>query len=160
MVWIQCKAGVKDPRDRVRMRRKERVDGQRERCRRIRNIEHLHDATSASFFPVTYPRASTREHAVVGVAGPNMPTYLPRNVDTRGVADHGRGEAWLWSVIVEGERTVSKGSGGKTNNVCEGVGTTEGASLPGKGTLLVELILLLLLLRAEEDCEVEMRISE
>lgn len=50
--------------------------------------------------PTTYPRASTREHAVVGVTGVPRPIYdlrfpCERNVDTRGVEEVGKGNARL-----------------------------------------------------------------
>jgi len=72
-----------------------------------------------------------------------MPTYRPRNVDTRGVADHGAGDAWLCNVMVDGDCKSRAESGGKTKSVCEGVDTTESVNFEGKGTLLAELMLLL-----------------
>ena len=78
-----------------------------------------------SYLRPTQPRASTREEAVVGVAGIPRPINdlgFPRtlNVETRGVDTVGKGKDELEvKVIVEGVRIVDNdvGEGGKTNNV-------------------------------------------
>jgi len=81
-----------------------------------------------------YPRASTREKAVVGVGGAPSPINdlvrpCERKVDTRGVEMLGNGtEPFVLEVrvMVEGVRVVSVGEGGNTKSVCEGVAKPEG----------------------------------
>ena len=85
-----------------------------------------------SHFNPTQPLASTRDEAVVGVAGTPSPINdrgfppIPLNVDTLGVVSVGNGNDELEvNVIVLGVRDISSplllvllvGEGGNTNNV-------------------------------------------
>lgn len=72
---------------------------------------------------------------VGGTARPMNERVRPsaRKLDIRGVLSDGNGtgpETLEVRVIVDGVRVVSVGEGGKTNNVCEGVETCEGGTLP------------------------------
>ena len=75
----------------------------------------------------THPRASTREHAVVGVASDPTPINDRRRPSvlkdaTRGVgAGDLRNDELEVRVIVDGVRAERVGEGGKTNSVCAGV---------------------------------------
>lgn len=95
--------------------------------------EHAGPPAHAAPIP-THPRASTREHAVVGVGGAPRPMKervrpCERKVDTRGVDSEGKGTGTVrfdMRVMVDGVRVVSVGEGGKTKSVwdCEGVAAT------------------------------------
>lgn len=84
----------------------------------------------------TKPRASTLENAVVGVGGAPRPIKdlvrpCARNVDTRGVADEGKGTPTFdVKVIAEGVLVgmpeEASGDGGNTKSVWEGVKRTFG----------------------------------
>ena len=84
--------------------------------------------TRQTYFIPTHPRASTREKAVVGVAGATKDCVRPRDplLSKRGVFMLGKAKMFTFGVriIIEGaalRRAV--GEGGKTNNVCDGVGS-------------------------------------
>jgi hypothetical protein len=87
----------------------------------------------AHFIP-THPRTSTREKAVVGAAGAMKDRGRPRDplIDKRGVFRLGNARVFTLGVriIVEGAALGrASGEGGKTNNVCDGVGSgCEGAA--------------------------------
>src|SRR5215472_6470208 len=83
----------------------------------------------------TQPRASTREHAVVGIDCTSIPIndlvlpWLPRKVETRGVRTEGKGTATFRldvRVMVDGVWVARLGDGGNTKSVWKGVaaGTT------------------------------------
>jgi hypothetical protein len=77
----------------------------------------------------TNPRASTLEHAVVGVGGAPMTMRLRlrpsfRNVDTRGVDNVGNGTLDMFEVSVIVDGVVTDCSGGKTKRVWDGVGAS------------------------------------
>jgi len=81
-----------------------------------------------SYFIPTHPRTSTREKAVVGAAGATNDWGRPRDplLNKRGVFMHGKARVLTLGVriIVEGAALRrALGEGGKTNNVCDGVGS-------------------------------------
>jgi hypothetical protein len=84
--------------------------------------------TRQTYFIPTHPRTSTREKAVVGAAGATKDLGRPRDplIDRRGVFRHGNARLLTLGVriIVEGAALGrALGEGGKTNSVCDGVGS-------------------------------------
>lgn len=84
--------------------------------------------TRQAYFKPTHPRTSTREKAVVGVAGAMKDWGRPRDplLNKRGVFILGNAREFTLGVriIVEGAALDGAlGEAGKTNNVCDGVGS-------------------------------------
>lgn len=81
-----------------------------------------------TYFIPTHPRTSTREKAVVGAAEAKSDWGRPRDplLNKRGVFMLGKASVFTLGVriIVEGAAlSRASGEGGKTNNVCDGVGS-------------------------------------
>jgi len=122
--------------------RNDRGDGKRHRDIRSAGKQGESMARQTYFIP-THPRTSTREKAVVGVAGAMKDWGRPRDplLNKRGVFMLGNARVFTLGVriIVEGVALGrALGEGGKTNNVCDGVGSGwEGTA--GLGRVLREV---------------------
>lgn len=91
-------------------------------------IQRGESMTRQTYFAPTHPRTSTREKAVVGVAGAIKDWGRPRDplLNKRGIFMLGNARVFTLGVriIVEGAALGrALGEGGKTNNVCDGVGS-------------------------------------